>query len=250
MLRWQEEGQPALISDPKAGFFESTPNSPVARSTRAHNASFKLHDDGTIDGTVTYTYTRPCGGRPEIQLRRHDSAEQEKEWKDELKGRLTTAELSAFEMRDFADPVKPMVVTHQVSVPGYATRTGKRILLQPAFFQRNVPPRFTENTRQWDLYFHYGWTEEDTVTIELPEGWEVDNPVAPQSSNFSPVGAYAAELKVSADGRSLTYHRHFEWGRDKALLLAANGYLGVKKAFEFVQGQDDYTVSLKPKAAQ
>jgi hypothetical protein len=71
--------------------------------------------------------------------------------------------------------------------PRQRNRTGKRIILQPAFFQRNVPPRFTENSRNWDIYFHYGWTEDDTVTIELPENWEVDQPVAPHGSTFSPV---------------------------------------------------------------
>ena len=249
MLRWQEEGQSALISDPKAGFFENTPHSPVDRSTRRHSASFKLHDDGTIDGTVTYTYT---GHASVLQKNSYDdmtAAQQEKEWKDELQGRLSTAEISDFHMQNFDDPVKPMIVQHQVSVPGYATRTGKRIILQPAFFQRNVPPRFTENSRNWDVYFHFGWTEDDTVTIELPENWEVDRPAAPQSSSFPPVGAYSATLNVADDGRTLTWRRHFEWGRDKYLLFPVSGYLQIKKAFDLVEDMDNYTISLRPKTA-
>ena len=249
MLRWQEEGQKALISDQKAGFFESTPYSPVTRSTRQHTASFKLHDDGTIDGSVTYTYTGHASVAQKNSYDDMTAAQQEKEWKDELQAHLSTAEISDFHMQNFDDPVKPMIVQHQVTVPGYATRTGKRIILQPAFFQHNVPPHFTENSRNWDIYFHYGWTEDDTVTIELPENWEVDHPVPPQGSTFPPVGMYHATLTIAADGRTVTYRRHFEWGYDKYLLFPAAGYLQIKKAFDMVEDQDNYTISLKPKAA-
>ena len=78
-----------------------------------------------------------------------------------------------------------MNLSHKITVPAYATRTGKRILLQPAFFQRNQSPRFTESKRKWDLYFDYGWAEDDEVVIDLPEGWELDQPIAPVNSKLA-----------------------------------------------------------------
>ena len=245
MLRWQEEGVSALISDPKEGFFVTTHYLQPSGSTRGRRARFKLLEDGTIEGDVSYTYTGHVARDQKIHYEEMTPAQQEEDWKQSLLTRLNTAEMSNFTIKDVTDPLKPLVVQHKVNVPGYATRTGKRILLQPAFFQRNIAPRFTEAARKWDLYFNYAWEEEDDVTFELPEGWELDQPVAPGSSSLGNAGSYKVELRRAADGRTLTYHRHFEMGRDMNLLLPAAEYLKVKKVFDFVQEQDNFAVTLK-----
>jgi hypothetical protein len=138
-----------------------------------------------------------------------------------------------------------MIVRHKITVPGYATRTGKRILLQPAFFQRNVAPRFTDSKRKFDVYFDYGWSEDDEVTIDLPEGWQLDLPVAPKGTKLGDVGSYSVEVRKTTDGRKLIYRRNFEWAREGRLLLPVTAYPQVKAAFDFVQEQDGYTVALK-----
>jgi hypothetical protein len=132
-----------------------------------------------------------------------------------------------------------------VVIPGYATRTGKRILLQPAFFQHNQSPRFSETTRKYDLYFEYGWSEDDEVTIELPEGWELDAPQAPSSTRLANIGDYTVSAQKTTDGRKLIYRRHFDWGRSNLVLIPAASYPEVKNAFDFIQNQDAYTISLK-----
>jgi hypothetical protein len=250
MLRWQEEGQQALISDPKDGFFATTQYLQPARSRRDRRAVFKLLEDGSLEGTVTYTYSGHVARLQKERYEQMSPAQQEEDWKKSLEARLSTAEISDLEMRDITDPVKPVVVRHKVSVPGYATRTGRRILLQPAFFQRNLGPRFTESTRKWDVYFDYGWSEEDEVSIDLPEGWELDQPTLPQGSSFGNIGSYTVQVQKTTDGRRLIYRRHFEFGRDQNLLLRASAYAQIKKVFDFMQDQDNYTISLKPAAAK
>jgi hypothetical protein len=249
MLRWQNEHQQALISDPKDGFFATTQYLQPARSRRDRRASFKLLEDGSLDGTVTYTYTGHVGRLQKELYKEMSPAQQEEDWKKSLQARLNTAEISDLEIRDISDPVKPMVVKHKLTVPGYATRTGRRILLQPAFFQRNAAPRFTESSRKWDVYFDYGWSEEDEVTIDLPEGWELDQPTVPTGSKFGSIGSYTVQVQKTTDGRKLIYRRHFEFGRDQTLMLSASAYGQVKKVFDFIQDQDNYTISLKPGAA-
>jgi len=250
MLPWQVEGQRALISDPKEGFFTTTQFLEPARSRRDRRASFKLLEDGSLEGTVIYTYTGHVARLQKERYERMSPGQQEEDWKKSQEARLSTAEISGLEIRDITDPVKPVVIRHKLSVPGYATRTGRRILLQPAFFQRNVAPRFTETQRKWDIYFDYGWSEEDEVTIDLPEGWELDQPTLPQGSNFGKIGSYTVQVQKTTDGRKLIYRRHFEFGREQTLLLGASSYPQVKKVFDFMQDQDNYTISLKPVAAK
>jgi hypothetical protein len=248
MLRWQEEHGLALVSDPKEGFFVPTPMSEPARSVRRHFGTFKLSADGSLEGTVRYTYT---GHEAHLQKSRYEemtASQQEEEWKQSLQSRLSTAEISEFEIKDNLDPFKPMVVTHKVTVPGYATRTGKRILLQPAFFERNISPRFKETDRKWDIYFDYGWAEDDEVSIDLPDGWELDQPMAPVSTKLGEVGNYSVEVRKTVDGRKLIYKRRFDWGFGGKVLLPVKAYPTVKQIFEFVQQQDNYTIALKAAA--
>jgi Domain of Unknown Function with PDB structure (DUF3857)/Transglutaminase-like superfamily len=248
MLRWQEEGGIALISDPKEGFFVATQSSEPARSVKQRRGTFTLTADGSLEGTVQYTYT---GHEAHFQKSRYEemtASQQEEEWKQSLQNRFSTAEISDFEMKDNLEPFKPMVVRHKVTVPGYATRTGKRILLQPAFFERNFTPRFSETNRKWDIYFDYGWGEDDEVTIDLPEGWELDQPMAPVSTKLGDVGNYSVEVRKTVDGRKLIYKRRFDWGFGGKILLPVKAYPAVKQTFEFVQQQDNYTIALKAAA--
>ena len=58
------------------------------------------------------------------------------------------------------------------------------------------------------------------------------------------------QVQKTTDGRKLIYRRHFEFGREQTLLLGASSYPQVKKVFDFMQDQDNYTISLKPVAAK
>jgi hypothetical protein len=176
------------------------------------------------------------------------AAQQEEEWKKGLQERLSTAEISAFTVEQTADATKPMIVKFNVSVPGYATRTGKRLLLQPAFFEKNLPPLFTESKRKWDVYFQYPWSEDDQVSIELPEGWQLDQPVAPVSSQTKDVGEYSVVVAKTPDGRKIIYQRKFDWGRNMNIIAPAASYDALKKIFDYVQQQDNFTLTLKAAA--
>ena len=248
MLRWQEEGGAGLVSDPKEGFFANTQSSAPARSKRIHRGNFKLLDDGTLEGTVAYVFTGHLGVMEKNRYDDMTPAQREEDFKDSVKNRLSTAEISKFEMTGADSPDKPISVKFFISVPGYGTRTGKRLLFQPAFFQRNFAPRFTATNRKWNVYFTYAWAEEDEVTIELPDGWELDQPVSPALLKMEPVGGYHAVLAKTADARTLVYKRNFDFGRENKLLFPPGAYSLLKGAFDAIQEQDGHMVALKAAA--
>jgi hypothetical protein len=245
MLRWQEEGQSALISDPKEGFFTKTQYLEPARSARQRRAALKLLDDGTLEGTVQLTYTGHIGREQKLDMEDKTAAQQEEEWKKSLQARLSSAEISDFTVEQAADPVKPLVVKYKVSVPGYGTRTGKRLLLQPAFFERNVAARFTDSKRKWNVYFEYPWSEDDDVSIELPDGWELDQPVAPNGNTIKDLSEYSVSVSKTGNGRKIQYRRKFDWGRNLNIMAPAPAYSTLKQVFDFVQQQDNFTLTLK-----
>jgi hypothetical protein len=245
MLRWQEEGLRVLISDPNEPVFVNTPLLPAMRSARRCRAELRLTEDGSLEGTVQYTFSGHTGREWKLHYQDLTAAEQEEDWKKGQQERVSGLELSDFEIKNVTDPLQPLIIRYKVYVPGYAARTGKRILLQPAFAEYNRPARYTASVRKSDLYYKFPWSEDDDVTIELPAGWLVDQPVQPVNLKAGTVGEYNADLLKTKDGRRLIYRRRFDWGLNGGILVDADNYGSVKKVFDSIQEQDAHTIALK-----
>ena len=114
MLRWQEESQQALVSDPKEGFFVATQYSPPERSKRQRSGKFTLTDDGTLEGTVQYTYTGHSARAQKDQYDDMTPAQQEEDWKGGIHNRFSNGEISDFSVQNANDPVKPLVIRHKI----------------------------------------------------------------------------------------------------------------------------------------
>jgi hypothetical protein len=168
MLRWQVEGEDALLSDPVEPAWIRTPLSPPDKSKQKRIARLRLSEDGTLEGDVVIEYYGHLGVEKKNFSDGDSPVQREETLRDSVKVRLSTAELSEIKIENVTDPIKPFTCAYHVKVPGYAQRTGKRIFLQPAFFQRGLLPLFSASERKNDIYFHYPWSEEDVVTIELP----------------------------------------------------------------------------------
>ncbi len=242
MLRWQEEGIQALVTDSKEPQFVETPLSPPEKSIKNRTAKLRLGEDGTLEGDVRIEYT----GHFAVEMKEdndEETAEQrEKKLNDSVKGRLGGAELSNIKIESANDPVKPFVYSYKVRVPGYAERTGKRLFLQPAFFQKGLAQMFPSSSRQHDVYFHYPWMEQDHVEIGLPEGFVLDNADAPSPLNFGQVGGYDVKIGVTTDQKTLIYKRGL---RFSMLIAPKTSYPALKGAFDAVHQSDNHAITLK-----
>ena len=159
---------------------------------------------------------------------------------------MSTAELSDIKIENVADPIKPFVYEYHVSVPGYAQRTGKRIFLQPAFFEHGIGPLFSGSERKHEIYFHYPWLEQDEVTIELPAGYALDNPDAPAPISVAGgVTEYKPTIGVSRDGKTLIYKRSFFFGGGESVLFPVTTYGTLKTLFDAINREDNHTITLK-----
>lgn len=246
MLRWQEEAGKALIVDSVFTVFAKTPVSPSEKSVQKRTATLRLSEDGTLEGDVRMEYT----GHFAVEMKEEnddESVEQrEKSLRDMIKEQMSTAELSGIRIENVVDPVKPFVYSFHVRVPGYAQRTGKRLFLQPAFFQKGIAAMFSASTRKHSVYFHYSWMEDDMVTIELPAGFALDNADQPPPFTAQEVAAYKVKISVVGKGEALQYLRTF---RFDGLLFPAASYPGLKLVFDALYLSDNHTITLKQNAA-
>ncbi len=245
MLRWQEEFQQALLADPKQPIWLTTPLSPPDKSKVKRTAHLTLSEDGTLEGDAHIEYYGHLGVYRKEWDDDDSPAQREETLRDTIKKQMSTAEVSAIKIENVTDPLKPYSYNYHVRVPGYAQRTGKRLFLQPEFFQHGIDPLFSGSQRRYPIYFNYPWSEEDQVTIDLPTGFSLDNADAPAPLGSPPVTDYKPAIAVTKDGRTMIYKRNFYFGGADTIVFPVSVYPKLKAYFDAVHQSDNHTVTLK-----
>ena len=249
MLRWQEEGQQALITDPKNPVWVDTPMTSHEKSLANRTAKLKLSEDGTLEGDVRVEFTGHQAIERKEEMDEESDTQREEILKEELKNQMSAAEITNIKIENVTDHDKPLVFSYHVRFPGYAQRTGKRIFLQPAFFQHGRGPLFATTSRKYPIYFNYPWSENDVVEIDIPKGYALDNADAPSPFGSGSLSQYKPTLSVASDGSMLVYKRSFYFGGGGVVLYPVESYTQVKNYFDMVHKQDNHSVALKQSAS-
>lgn len=245
MLRWQEEQTMALIADGKEPEIVPTSLSDVDKSVATRTGELHLDEKGGIEGTINISFTGHLATDRRADLFDDTPEERIEKVKEELTDQYAGATVTEVKAVNVDDPEKPLVYSAKISVEGYAQRTGKRLFVQPSFFAFGKHAMFAESERKYDVFFEFPWSEVDRVTLHLPEGFTLDTPMAPQSSNFGGVGGYQAKLAMTQDGRDLIYSREFVFGKEGRVAFPVSAYPTLKQVFDFVHQQDGHTMVLK-----
>jgi hypothetical protein len=248
MLSWREEGMKALLSDPKKPVFVESPLSPPEASASVRTAKFTLADDGTLEGDVDQQYTGHTASARRNELVGETEARQFDQLKEEITKVFPGSEFSAPRIENVDDPDHPLKVHYHIKIQGYAQRTGKRLLLQPLFFQRGESPMFASSERQYPLDFHYGWKEHDEVSIAFPQGFSLDNADNPGPLRFGEPGSYDLSMSM-VKSRELVCVRTLIFGNKGSVYYPANLYPQIKAIFDEIHSRDNHTISLKQGAA-
>ncbi|HEV7683591.1 MAG TPA: transglutaminase domain-containing protein, partial [Pyrinomonadaceae bacterium] len=249
MLRWQEEAQQALLSDPKQPVWLETPLSPPDKSKVKRSAKLKLSDDGTLEGDAHIEYYGHLGVFHKEWNDEDSPAQREETLKDIVKKQMSTADVTDIKIENITDPLKPFTYSYHIRVPGYAQRTGKRVFLQPEFFQHGLEPLFSGSERKYPVYFDYPWSEEDAVTIDLPLGFTLDNADAPAPFGAGPISEYTVSMGITQDKTQMVYKRKFFFGGGNSIVFPVDSYSKLKGYFDSVHKADNHTVTLKQPAA-
>lgn len=249
MLRWQEEGLESLITDPKNPVWMNTPMSSHEKSLVKRTAKMKLGEDGTLEGDVRVEFTGHFAVERKQELDDQSETEREETLKEEIEDQMSAAEITNISIENVTDHAKALVFSYHVRFPGYATRTGKRLFLQPAFFQHGLKPVFATAARKYPIYFHYPWSESDEVEFELPKGYALDNADAPAPFGSGDISAYKPSLFTRNNDSTLVYKRSFFFGGGGSLHYPVASYPNVKNYFDAVHKQDGHSIALKQTAA-
>jgi hypothetical protein len=151
-------------------------------------------------------------------------------------------------IENVTDVEKPYTTRFHMRVPGYAQRTGSRLFLQPAVFQKGIAPEFSASQRRYPIYFDYAWKDIDQVRIALPPGFDLESTATPPSGSFGRIGGYTMKLVKSTDGKSVEMTRELFFGADGRLQFPASTYVAMKIFFDDVAKADGLTIALRKAA--
>lgn len=248
MLVWYEEDTYVMLVGPSNFIWDQTPYTGYDKTQVKRNGKFELHEDGTLEGTVTMEY----GGQMAVSYREDNyddaPAKREEDFRTEIKARLSNAEISNVSIENVDDPTKPLIKRYTVKMADYAQKTGKRLFLQPGFFEYGVPPLFSAATRKYDIFFQYPWSENDTIEIKFPASFDLDNADAPSKiTDPQSIGLLDVSMKVDHSKNILYYNREFHFGGGDFTLFKAKDYTLLKNMFDTFQKADSHTITLKQK---
>ena len=172
----------------------------------------------------------------------------EEDLREDMKRRFSTAEVSNLKIENLADSNKPLVQTLKIRVPQYAQKTGKRLFVQPSFFEYGQPSMFSSATRKYDVCFQYPWSQNDELEIDLPPGYALDNAEKPAPFGSGDISQYKVNMGITNDQRTLILHREFFFGGRGILLFPQTSYSQVKLLFDELHKSDEHTITLKQSA--
>jgi hypothetical protein len=248
-LVWYEEGVWALLVGEAHSSWLKTPLSDADKSVAKRRARLKLLEDGSLDGEVRIEDTGQLALNYKWENHDKSANKREEDFKDDIKRRMSTAEISDLTIENVTDPNKPVVFAFKIHVPAYAQKTGKRLFVQPSFFEYGEAPLFSSGSRKYDVYFHYPWSEQDDIEIQLPTGYALDSPDQPGQVNSGTMSQYEPKISVRDDGKVLVYQRNFFFGKGGVILFPKGTYSQLKSLFDEFSKRDSLAITLKQSVA-
>ncbi len=200
-------GRTVLLVDEQGGKLVRTPVYAMDQNRQVRHFAATINENGDLSGNAETTYT---GLQQDWYHGMINNTTPEKQL-DKLKENLN---LPSYNINKFhytahpqARPVPEMDELLDITVPNYASISGKRMFIVPNVLNRSTLRLTEDSTRVSDIYLGTATKDVDTLQITIPNGYTPES-VFPEVKQESRFGKYTASVKV--EGNKLTYVRCFE----------------------------------------
>jgi hypothetical protein len=232
ILRWRNTAVSALEYGKAGAGFITTPQ--AENSLLHRTARVSLGADGGLTGEITVDFEGEDALEHRLDALNEDEAGRRKSLEGEVKAWLPDGALVTLQdAQGWSSIDDPLVARFKIEIPGFASTAGKRLLLPAYFFPTLQKNMFTSQFRRYPITFSYPFTEEDELTMKLPEGYEVEEPPYRRKAGLTYAGY---EISSALAGREMITKRklHFEESQ-----LPPEKYEELKNFFSVVQKGDE-----------
>ncbi len=243
LLDWPRTGVAGQRQTANGVEFTKTPEPRYSQALTQRVARLTLDENGALKGKIVVAWNGQEALQRRIQGMGTDAAGRNKELEEDLKLALPAeaiVHLIAGKGWDVSEG--PVSGTFSVELPGFATVTGKRMLLRTALYGIQKGRAFVHDDRKTPVYFSYPYRVIDDVEITLPAGIQADSvpQIKPITIDFA---AYRQEVKLS--GETLSVHRDFAIG---GIAFPLSLYRELKTFFSAAQSGDEEQAVFKTAA--
>ncbi len=243
LLPWYETGVAGLRLDKDGGTWIKTPLPPSSASNVERKASLTLDESGDLEGKLTITYTGLEAIRRRNEERNEDEAGRKKFLEDSVKRAIPAAcDPTLTNQPDWNNSSAPLVAEYNLKVPGWASPTGRRVLLPVGLFSAQEKHLFDHADRTHPIYMDYPFQQIDDITVTVPKGWQIGT-LPPEHKQDGHIITYA----LTASNESGTLHLKRAMAVD-FLLLDKQYYTALRTFFQGVKTSDDQQIVLQPAA--
>lgn len=245
-LPWYRQGTVAMVLAPETLTWENIRVDGAERSPSKRSAKLTLSEDGTLEGSVRLEYSGQQAFVRRATLFPLVDEARTLLIVEDLKARISTAEVSEVRFENITDASKSLIFTYRIKIPNYAQRTGQRLFLQPSIFQYGAEPLFSAATRIHNIHFLYPWSESDDIAITLPQGFEAESLDQPEPV-VRKVASLSSTVSIDKSENILRFKRNFSFGDESGNrpLYHSSGYAPIKGIFDSVHKADSHVVALK-----
>jgi len=239
LLPWNETGVQGLRVDKEGGTWITTTLSLPAESGIERMATLQMDDSGSLEGKATITFKGLSALWRRIDEDEEDAAARKKFLEDEMKAYIpASVEAELTNNPEWDSSANTLVAEFHLKVPGWASAAGHRTLLAVGLFSGGEKHVFEHAARVHPVYYHYAYQDQDDVTIQLPQGWQVSSLPKSQKIEGQLCGYHTDAQNAS---NSLHLSRQLTMN---VLLLDTKYYGALRNFFQQVRAGDEQQVVL------
>jgi hypothetical protein len=241
LLPWAETNTAGLRLDKNGGTFVTTTALKSSEGLIERKSALQLDSDGSLSGQLQVNFEGEQALRRRLDAREEDETGRRKGIEDDIKAwlpsgsKFTLTSVSGWEGTD-----KPLHAEGTLQLPGFATAAGHRMLIPVTIMQSSLFQSFQHANRNYPIYFHYPFEENDDITIQLPSGYQVK--AVPPAAKM-PGGGLDYQISASGQGQTIHVTRSFSVN---GLLVSQQYYGALRNFFSAAKANDEQQAVLEP----
>ncbi|WP_303312110.1 DUF3857 domain-containing protein [Hymenobacter sp. BT730] len=205
-------GRHVLLLTPEGGRLVRTPVYQSTDNTQFRRADVQLDELGNAKATVR---TRSAAlQQDDLASYMHNLTPEDQKKRAYSQIGIPSFTISRYNLAAApAAPLPAMVETLELTLPRYATITGKRVFVAPNLLNQSAAPEPMLGERKTDMWQSFAFLDADTVHLLMPRSLQPETMPAPVqlSSRF---GSYSAQTQALPDG-TVQYIRRLQLNRGR-----------------------------------